>query len=374
MKRSLILLLIATFAPIALFAADTKNPDTKDQTVVEEIIARINNHIITRSDFTRAQEQIRNEAQQQNVPAQELNEREKDALRDSIDQELLVEKGEELGVSADSELVKRLDEIRKQMGLDSMEALEKAASAQGISYEDFKQNLRNNIITQNVIQREVGSKLVITPAEIQQFYNEHKSEMEQPEQVRLSEILISTASPETAPKDAPVVPEAERVAAAETKASQLLDEIKKGAKFEDVAKKNSNGPTAAQGGDLGLFKRGSLAKQLEDVTFAMKAGEVSNPIRTKQGFVILKVTQHDMAGVPPLKVVEQKIQDAIYFKKLQPALREYLTKLREDAYIDIKPGFVDTGASPNETKPVYTAAAAVQGAKKLKKKKKFLVF
>jgi len=77
--------------------------------------------------------------------------------------------------------------------------------------------------------------------------------------------------------------------------------------------------------------------------------------------------------VPPLKVVEQKIQDAIYFKKLQPALREYLTKLREDAYIDIKPGFVDTGASPNETKPVFTAAA-VQGAKKFKKKKKFLVF
>src|SRR5437868_11098216 len=128
MKRSLILLLIATFAPIALFAADTKNPDTKDQTVVEEIIARINNHIITRSDFTRAQEQIRNEAQQQNVPSQELNEREKDALRDSIDQELLVEKGEELGLSADSELVKRLDEIRKQIGFYSMEALEKARS------------------------------------------------------------------------------------------------------------------------------------------------------------------------------------------------------------------------------------------------------
>jgi peptidyl-prolyl cis-trans isomerase SurA len=105
----------------------------------------------------------------------------------------------------------------------------------------------------------------------------------------------------------------------------------------------------------------------------MKPGEITKPIRTKQGFVILKVTEHQQAGVPPEKDVEGKLQDAIYYQKLQPALRAYLTKLREDAYIDIKPGFTDTGASPNETKPIYTTASA-EHSKKAKKKKRFLVF
>ena len=137
-----------------------------------------------------------------------------------------------------------------------------------------------------------------------------------------------------------------------------------------MAKKNSDGPSASQGGDLGVFKRGTLAKELEDKTFAMKAGEVTDVIRTKQGYVILKVASHQMAGIPPLKDVEPRVQDALYMQKLQPALRAYLTKLREQAYIDYKEGYVDSGQSPNQTKPVETAAAKSADTKKLKKKKK----
>jgi len=103
----------------------------------------------------------------------------------------------------------------------------------------------------------------------------------------------------------------------------------------------------------------------------MKAGDVTDVIRTKQGYVILKVTNHQMAGIPPLKDVGPKIQDALYYQKLQPALRAYLTKLREEAYIDIKAGYIDSGASPNQTKPVETTAKDA-GAKELKKKKKKL--
>jgi peptidyl-prolyl cis-trans isomerase SurA len=102
----------------------------------------------------------------------------------------------------------------------------------------------------------------------------------------------------------------------------------------------------------------------------MKAGQVSDVIQTKQGFVILKVNEHQEAGIPPLKTVEPKIQDALYYEKLQPALRTYLTKLREEAFIDIKPGYVDSGASPNQTKPVETSAVKENKAKKLRKKKK----
>jgi len=376
MKRRLFILALAAVAAFPLLAADTPSkPDVKSGSVVEEIIARINNHIITRSEFDRSQQQVQQEGEQQNATPQDISSKEKNVLRDLVDQQLLLQKGDDLGISAETDLVKRLDEIRKQMNLATMDDLAKAAQEQGVSYEDFKENLRENIITQKVIQQEVGSKINITPEEIQKYYKDHLSEMTQPEQVRLSEILISTQpKPTEDPKTAASITDAQRVAAAQAKADQVYADIQKGAKFDDIARANSDGPTASQGGDLGYFKRGTLAKELEDITFGMKAGDVTKPIRTKQGFVILQVTEHQQAGVPPEKDVEGKIQDALYLKKLQPALRAYLTKLREDAYIDIKPGYTDTGASPNETKPIYTTAAADQARKHAKKKKRFLLF
>jgi peptidyl-prolyl cis-trans isomerase SurA len=266
-------------------------------------------------------------------------------------------------------VIKRLDEMRKDMKLESMEDLEKAAVGQGISFEDFRQNLKNQIITQQVISKEVGSRMSISKEELQKFYDDHKSQMEQPEQIRLSELLVSTDKKDK-DKAAPV-DESAQLTAAQGKADELLAQIRKGASFDDVAKKNSEGPTAAQGGDLGYFKRGALAKELEDKTFAMKPGDVSDVIRTKQGFVILKVVEHQKAGVPPLSQIEPKVQDAIYMQKLQPALRAYLQKLREEAYVVPYPGYVDTGASPNQTVPVETTAKDA-GAKQLKKKKKKL--
>ena len=379
MKRMLLILL--GMASVLAFAAGQ---------VIEEIVARVNSQIITRSEFLRSKDQLKDDVKQQDpANADKLFEdREKDILRDLIDQQLLLEKGKDLDINGDTDLIKRLDQMRKDMKLETMEELEKAASAQGISYEDFKQNMRNQIITQKVIGEEVGSHLSIPKEEEQKFYDEHKNEMERPESVRLSEILVAPQKPTPAkPADgnagdsgavdnsksqdaAKQAADAAALAAAEAKANDILKQIRAGANFDDLAKKYSEGSSAAQGGDLGVFKRGTLAKELEDKTFAMKAGEITDVVRTKPGYIILKVSDHQMAGIPPLKEIEPKIQDALYYEKLQPALRAYLTKLREEAYIDVKEGYVDSGASPNETKPIETATAKAADAKKLKKKKK----
>jgi peptidyl-prolyl cis-trans isomerase SurA len=370
-----------------VFVAFSVLPVFASGQVVEEIIARVNNQIITHSEYLRSKDQLRDEVKQQDpVNADKLyGEREKDVLRDLIDQQLLLEKGKDLGISGDTELIKREDQMRKDMKLDSIEDLEKEAAKQGISWEDFQQNMRNQIITQKVIGEEVGGHLSLTKEEEQKFYDEHKSEMEQPEYIRLSEILITpkVATPPAKPTTtdtaaaAPKVDEAANQAAeaaalsvAKAKADEILKQLHDGGSFDDIAKKSSDGPSAADGGALGIFKRGQLAKELEDKTFAMKAGEITDVIRVKQGYAILRVDEHQMAGIPPMKDVLPKIQDALYYEKLQPALRTYLTKLREDAYIDIKPGYVDTGASPNETKPIETASAKEADAKKLSKKKK----
>ncbi|MGA2357835.1 MAG: peptidylprolyl isomerase [Terriglobales bacterium] len=350
--------------------------------VVEEIIARVNNEIVTRSEYIRNRDQLKQEIQQQDAANADriFAEKQRDVLRDLIDQQLLLQKGKDLGITGDTELIKRLDEMRKQMNLETMEDLEKAAEAQGASYEDFKQTMRNQIVTQRVIGQEVGSKLAMNKDDVKKFYEQHRAEMEQPEQVRLSEILIAPKTPAkpATSKDAKPEPPSEAeteaaLAAAQAKAQDVLEQIHKGAKFEELAKKYSDGPSAKDGGDLQSFKRGTMPKELDDIVFAMKAGEVSNVIRTKQGYVVLQVTEHQIAGIPTLKEVEPRIQDALYMQKLQPALRAYLTTLREEAFIDVKTGYIDSGASEKQTKPVETADKE-SGAKKLKKKKKLGVF
>jgi peptidyl-prolyl cis-trans isomerase SurA len=357
--------------------------------VVEEIIARVNNQIITKSEFARSKDQLRDEVKQQdpNNADKVYTDREKDVLRDLIDQQLLLDKGKDLGISADTDLIKQLDQMRKDMKLDSMEALEKEAEKQGVSWEDFKQTQKNQIITRKVIGEEVGGHLSISKEEEQKFYDDHKDEMQHAEFIRLSEILITpkavipasdpnaaSSGSSQAPLDeaAKQVADAEALSAAETKAKDILKQIRDGAAFEDIAKKYSDGPSAADGGALGTFERGKLAKELEDRTFAMKTGEISDVIRVKQGFAILKVDDHQMAGVPAMKDVLPRIQDAMYYQKLQPALRAYLTKLREEAYIKIAQGYIDSGRSANQTEPVETATAKEADAKKLNKKKKKL--
>jgi peptidyl-prolyl cis-trans isomerase SurA len=358
--------------------------------VVEEIIARVNNQIITRSEFARSKDQLRDEVKQQDPTNADkvYAEREKDVLRDLVDQQLLLEKAKDMGISGDTDLIKQLDQMRKEMKLDSMEALEKEAEKQGVSWEDFKQTQRNRIVTQKVIGQEVGGHLSLTTEEEQKFYDAHKAELEHPEFIRLSEILI-TPKPATPPPDpnaknspssgqtpldaaAKEAPDATALSAAETKAKDLLKQLRDGANFEDIAKKYSDGPSAADGGALGTFERGRLAKELEDRTFAMKTGEITDVIHTKQGYAILRVDDHQMAGIPPMKDALPKIQDALYYQKLQPALRTFLTKLREEAYIKISPGYTDTGRSANQTEPIETAAAKESDAKKLNKKKKKL--
>jgi peptidyl-prolyl cis-trans isomerase SurA len=389
MKKITLIFVVLTFLP-ALAAGQ----------VVEEIIGRVNNQIITSSEYVRSKDQLRDEVKAQ-APADAdkvYAEKEKDVLRDLIDQQLLLDKGKDLGITGDTDLIKQLDQMRKDMKLPDMESLEKEAEKQGVSWEDFKQQQKNQIITRKVIGEEVGAHLAISKEEEQSFYDQHKNEMEQPEYIRLSEILVApkavtpsitpaadpnaTSGPNsgsTNPGSTTTTDDAAKQAneqaalqAAEAKANDLLKQIRGGASFEDIAKKFSDGPSAADGGALGMFKRGQLAKELEDKTFAMKAGDVTDVIRTKQGYVILKVLDHQQAGIPPMKDVEPRLQDALYMQKLQPALRTYLTKLREDAYIKIMPGYVDTGASPNQTEPVETDTTKEANAKKLNKKHKKL--
>jgi peptidyl-prolyl cis-trans isomerase SurA len=336
---------------------------TPNGKVVEDVIARVNDQIITRSEYERSEQQMLQEAQRQNASPADLQDSLHNLLRDMIDAQLLISKGKELGINCDSETIRQLDEIRKQNHLPDMEALEKAAAQQGVSFEDFKQDIRNQCIRKSVVQDEVGRHLNLTKGQEEAYYKAHSKEFEVPEQFHLSEILIPT--PENA-TDA-------QLAQAEAKANDVAAQFKAGAKFADLAKTVSGGPTASAGGDLGDFKRGTLGQVLEDATFVLPVGGNTAPIRTRQGYVILHVDSHQAAGLPPMSQVEQQLEEAIYVEQLQPALRAYLTKARQDAYMEVAPGFVDTGSSTsksNNANFAYTSYTPTAVKRKIQNKQR----
>ena len=141
---------------------------------VEEMVARVNDQIITRSDYDRAMKELDDAARQHGASMQEVLAAHKDLLRNLIDQQLWLSKGKELNITGETELVNRLNDIRKQYNLETIEDLEKAAKEQGVSFEDFKANIRNGVITQLVMRQEVGKRVQFTPGEAQRYFEQHK--------------------------------------------------------------------------------------------------------------------------------------------------------------------------------------------------------
>jgi peptidyl-prolyl cis-trans isomerase SurA len=287
-------------------------------------------------------------------------EREKNALSDLISQSLLVQKGKDLGINVETDVVRRLEEIRVRNNFADMEALQKAVEASGISWEDFKSNIRNGLLTQEVIQSQVGRDIIIDREEVQKYYDEHKSEFDRPEIVYLREIFVSI-----------VDKSAEEISKLEQKAKELLTRLKSGEDFEALAKNFSDSETSKSGGDLGGHQRGQLSKEIEDVVFKLRRNQVTDVIRTKTGFLILKVDQRYEAGIQPLERVENEVKGRIYNQKMGPALKKYLSFLREVGHVVVKPGFTDVLAVSSapilEREPVVEDESGKKGKKKKKK-------
>jgi peptidyl-prolyl cis-trans isomerase SurA len=335
---------------------------------VEEIIARVNNEIITRSELdkarTSAEEEAQQECQGKCTPEQlkvNIEDRQKNTLRDLIDQSLLVQRGKDMGISVEPEVIKRLDLIRIQNKMDSMEDLEKAVTSQGTNWEDFKNNIRNGLLTQRVIGNEVGSHITIGKEEIQKFYDEHKAEFVRPEQVALREIEVSTQG-----KTEAELPDLKK------KAETALKRVQDGEDFGEIAKRLSDGSTAKQGGFLGVYKRGELSKELEEIVFKMKKNELTGVMDTKQGYLVLQVLERYEPGQQPLNKVENEIMDHLYSERMEPAMRQYLKTLREQSYVVIKPGYQEmAGGGSSEIQEV---SATPEANKSKKARKKYLLF
>jgi peptidyl-prolyl cis-trans isomerase SurA len=346
-----------------------KIPEGTNSKTVEEIIARVNNEIITRSDLDKKKESAQEEVEEdcrsgKCLPDEQkgrIEEGQKNALKELIDQSLLVQRGKDMGLNVETDVIKRLDSIRIQNNLSSMEDLEKAVTSHGINWEDFKDNIRKGILTQKVISQEVGSHVNISKEDVQKYYDEHKSEFVRPEQVALREIEVTTEG-----KKDSELPDLKK------KAETALKRVKDGEDFGEIAKRFSDGSTAKQGGFLGVYKRGELSKELEDTVFKMKKNDLTDVLDTKQGYLVLQVLEHYDEGQQSLSKVESEIMDKMYSSRMEPKLKDYLKTLREQSYVVIKPGYEDIAGGGNSE--IQEVSATPEANKAKKGRKKFLLF
>ena len=354
-------------APTAAPAVPPTTPRQPKSVVIEEVVARVNNEIITTSDLQHMRDSLMEDARQSCTgctPEQiqaALDARQPDMLRDLIDQSLMVQRAKDMDINVEADIVKKLDEIRQENHLASMEELESKIEAAGVDYEDYKNDIRTQLLVQEVIRREVGVHIIIDHEEVLKYYQDHPDEFTRPEQVVLREIFINTDK-----KDAAEIP------ALRKKADSMLERVHNGDDFGELAKHFSDGGTAAQGGELGTFQRGQLAPDIEEQVFKMNRNDVTGVIETKTGFLILQVEQHYAAGLQPLDKVEVEINNKLYMQKMEPALRDYLKQLRQDSYVEVKPGYVDTAAVPSTG--ITEVTPAPDTTKTKKGMKRFLLF
>jgi parvulin-like peptidyl-prolyl isomerase len=213
---------------------------------------------------------------------------------------------------------------------------------------------------------EVGSRISVPQTEIQKYYDEHKADFVRQEEVFLREILISSEGKDAA-----------GVAAVEKKAKAIVERARKGEKFPELARDNSDADSKQRMGEIGWFKRSDLNPQLADVVFKQRKGYVTDAIRLPNGFLILRVEDRHEAGQAAIEDVRDEIMEKLYVPRMEPAVRTFLTKLREDAFLEIRAGYVDSGAAPGkdtawkdpaQLKPETTTKKAVE----MRRKKKLL--
>ena len=332
------MVVLITAALPAVFAADT--PGVR---VVEEIAAKVNGDIVTRGELEERRSKLAQYLRTQGLSgvklADAVKEQSADMLRDEIDSLLLVQKAKDLNIVVDADLNRRLAEMQVESKITDTDKFHDWLRVQtNMPFEEYKDALKKEMLTQRVIGEEIGSRITIPEADLRKYYDAHKDQFMRKEQIFLSQILISTEGKTP-----------EQIEQAEKKSKDLAERAKKGEKFSDLARANSDDPeTARNGGQLPPYPRGMLQKQIEDVVFKQRKGYVTDAIKVSQDFVILRVDDRYEEGVASFEDVRNEVNDIVGRPLMEPKVRDFLTQLRKDAFLEIKDGYVDSGAAPGK--------------------------
>lgn len=341
------LLIVCALAPAGLVAQAPAPVPTTTATVLDEIVCKVNGEIITRTELERDRKEMEVTFRDQGGLRGEkldaaVKEHLADLLRERIDDLLLVQKAKEMDIKVDNELNKQIAEIQRRSKIADQEKFQAfVREGTGMSYEDYRGDLKNKMLIEKVKGEEVARKIQFKREELEAYYNAHQDEFHRDERVSLSEIFIST-----------VGLDATAAAVAEKKAKDLVARANKGENFAELAKANSDNPAAAQdGGALAPYVKGELNAVLESAVWDKTRGFVTDPIKVDAGYEILRVNEHQKAGLASFEEVANEVQNKLFNPRFGPAIRAYLTKLRRRHFLKSSPA-IPTAEPPRTRTPL----------------------
>lgn len=252
----------------------------------------------------------------------------KSALDALIGEKLMEEQIRELGLAVtDSEVDAAVADVKRQNNVADDAQFEQLLSGEGFTIATYKQFLRNQMSRMKLVQLKVTPKVKVSEEDLKAAYTQYTKMESGDAEVHARHILVQV--------DAKATPE--QVEAARKKALALAEEARKpGVDFAELAKKKSEGPSAADGGDLGFFRRGVMVPAFEKVAFTLKEGEVSEPVRTQFGWHVLKVEERRAVDVAPFEQVKNDLESRLKMQKTEKYVEQYVQELRQKASVDVK--------------------------------------
>jgi peptidyl-prolyl cis-trans isomerase SurA len=310
--------------------------------LMEEIAAKVNGDIITTADLRDDLKDMQDALKQRGVTGAEfeaaIKEQQTILLANRIDHMLLRQKGKDLSLKVEADLNKQIADYQRQFNKPDPDEFQRYVVQQtGRPYEDFRSQLMDKLLEDGVVRDEVYRKIQVPAEEVRAYYDQHQDQMQRKERVFLRELAIQNKS--KSPED---------VAAAETKIRGLAARAKNGEAFVPMVTNNSESISKDNGGLLDPFTKGMLAPELEAMVWDKPLAYVTDPIKTPDGWMILKVEDHQREGLAGYAEVEQEIQNLLFQQRGTPAVRAYLTKLRADAFLQVKEGYADDYAAPGK--------------------------
>ncbi len=337
--------------------------------VVDEVIAQINDDVLTLSRLKREANERIQTMKQSGMPEQqardEVSKKQAELIATLVNETLLLQRGKELELASDveAEVNRRMLEVAKEQGITTIEKLDAAMRESGVDPSTTRQTLRTELMKQAVIQQEVDRKIFfgLTMDELKKYFDAHPDKFRKPENVTLSEIFLSSAG--------------KNEAEVKARANALVAQLRAGGDFAALATTNSerelNGVRVAEQnkGKVGTFEVPNLREDIANAIKTVKAGSVSEPLRSNDGYQILRVDERVSGSATPT-FVENRVREAITMERNDKAREEYLQGLRNDAYIKVAENYKAAVLPLLKIKEEVIAESGLNDPKPEEKKKK----
>ncbi len=297
--------------------------------IIDKIVAIVNGEIITLSELEQHRSKLRDGSEAAGNPWEKrakVFESRREILNRLIEEKLIDQQCKKRAIKVSvRDIDMAIEEVKRLNALND-EQLKGVLKAEGLSMEDYRQQLREQIKRVKLVSRVIRPELIVDDEGLKRFYIEHIERFKEPDQIRASHILI------VIPQDADDL----LVEALRHKGEMILERLGRGEDFGELARLYSDDASAKSGGDLGYFKRGELLQEFERIIFNLQRGLFSDLVRTKMGFHIIKVTEKKEGSVIPYEEVVEKVKSQYIEEESQRLYKAWLQKVKEESFIEVK--------------------------------------